>query len=111
MRAASDNGIRTQITVSPCLRYTAVEDFGHRLLESGAARIVIDTAVDGDGSDGARSARTPFAIAEPDWAETEHAHALFAYLCERGEERNVAVGWSNAGFCGIKQGYIQSSVS
>jgi len=102
VRTASDAGIRTQITVSPCLRYTSVEDFGHRLLESGAVRVVIDTAVDGDGSDGTRSARTPFAVAELDWAETRHAHALFAYLHERGEERKVAVEWSNAGFCGIK---------
>lgn len=101
VRAANENGVRTQITVSPCLRYTGVEEFGRRLLESGARRIVVDTAVDGDGSGGGRSARTPFAAAEPDWAETGHAHVLFEYLRACGEAKGIEVGWSNTGFCGI----------
>ncbi len=103
VRAASEGGVKTQITVSPCLRYTDVEAFGRRLLESGALRTVVDTAVDGDGSGGGRSARTPFAAVEPDWAETGHAHALFEYLRERGEEKGIEVGWSNAGFCSIER--------
>ena len=95
VRAASGGGVKTQITVSPCV--------SRRLLESGALRIVVDTAVDGDGSGGGRSARTPFAVVEPDWAETDHAHALFEYLRESGEEKGIRVGWSNAGFCGIER--------
>lgn len=102
VRAASERGVKTQITVSPCLRYTGVEEFGRRLLESGALRIVVDTAVDGDGAGGGRSARTPFAAVEPDWAATGHAHMLFEYLRERREEKKIDVGWSNAGFCGIE---------
>jgi DNA repair photolyase len=101
VRAAREGGVKTQITVSPCLRYTGVEEFGRRLLESGVLRIVVDTAVDGDGSGGGRSARTPFAAVEPDWAETDHAHALFEYLSKSGE--GIGIGWSNAGFCGIER--------
>jgi DNA repair photolyase len=103
VQAASESGVKTQITVSPCLRYTSIEEFGRRLLESGALRVVVDTAVDGDGSGGRRSARTPFAAIEPDWAKTDHAHTLFEYLKERGEEKGIEVGWSNAGFCSIQR--------
>lgn len=103
VRAASEGGVRSQITVSPCLRYTSVEEFGCRLLESGATRVVVDTAVDGDGSGGGRSARTPFAEAEPKWAETGHAHALYEYVRACGEAKGIDVGWSNAGFCGIER--------
>lgn len=101
VRAASESGVKTQITVSPCLRYTSVEEFGRRLLESGALRVVVDTMVDGDGSGGGRSARTPFAAVEPGWVETGHAYAIFEYLRKLGEEKEVGVGWSNTGFCSI----------
>lgn len=101
VRVASDSGVPTQITVSPCLPYKDVETFGQRLLASGARRIVVDTVVDGDGSSGGRTARSPFAKAEHNWNETTHAHRLYDYLCEHGAARGVGVGWSNAGFCGI----------
>jgi hypothetical protein len=73
------------------------------LLESGARRIVVDTTVDGDGSGGARSKRTSFAEAEPAWAETNHARQLYQYLCQQtAGQDNIEIGWSTAGFCGIK---------
>ena len=101
VKAASESGVHIQITVSPCLPYTNVESFGQRLLDSGAQRIVVDTAVDGDGSGGERTARSADAKAEQDWKETTKAHTLYDYLCNRGEKKGVAIGWSNAGFCGI----------
>ncbi len=101
VRAASSAGIHTQITASPCLPYTAVEEFGQRLLESGAQRVVVDTVVDGDGSGGGRTGRSPFAGVEPGWDETARAHRLYDYLCECGQPKGLAVGWSSAGFCGI----------
>lgn len=101
VHAASTSGAPTQITVSPCLRYSNVETFGQRLLESGVQRIVVDTVVDGDGSAGKRTAHSPFAQTESAWAETSHAHLLYNYLRERAKTRELTVGWSNAGFCGI----------
>ena len=101
IQAARNAGVHTQITVSPCLPYTNIEVFGKGLLNSGAERIVVDTVVDGDGSSGMRTARSPFAKAEQTWRETTHAHKLYDYLCEHGKAREIEVGWSNAGFCGI----------
>nr|BBH85540.1 hypothetical protein KTC_02910 [Thermosporothrix sp. COM3] len=100
VRAASDADIPTQVTVSPCLPYSDIERFAHRLLTSGARRIIVDTTVDGDGSAGERTAQTPFAHAEPTWAETERAHRLYRLLCEQAD--GLSIGWSNAGFCGIE---------
>ena len=102
VQAARNEGVHTQITVSPCLPYSNVEVFGNRLLNSGAERIVVDTVVDGDGSSGVRTARSLFAKAEQAWDETTHAHKLYNYLCEHGKARGIEIGWSNAGFCGIK---------
>lgn len=102
VRAASSAGVPAQITVSPCLPYTSVEGFGRRLLESHARRIVVDTPVDGDGSGGQRTSHTAFAQAEPAWNETAPAHRLYEYLCERAPARDITVGWSNAGFCGVE---------
>ncbi len=99
VREASNNGVHTQITVSPCLPYTNVEAFGQRLFTSGAKRIVVDTVVDGDGSEGRRTARSAFAKVEADWAETTQAHMLYDYLSEHGKGQEI--GWSNVGFCGI----------
>lgn len=102
VKAASSVGVPVQITVSPCLPYTSVEAFGQRLLASGARRVVVDTPVDGDGSGGERTAHTAFAQAEPAWAETMPAHRLYAYLREHAPARNIVIGWSNVGFCGIE---------
>jgi DNA repair photolyase len=101
VRRASACGVPTQITVSPCLSYSNVEAFGQRLLSSGARRIVVDTVTDGDGAEGERTARSPFAQAEPAWANTSHARLLYDYLCERAEQAGVGLGWSIEGFCGI----------
>jgi DNA repair photolyase len=100
VRQASHLGVKTQITISPCLRFTDVETFGGQLLESGARRLVVDT-VEGDGAGGERTARTPFAHQEPAWRDTQPAHILYAYLQAHGADHGVAVGWGASGFCGI----------
>jgi DNA repair photolyase len=102
VQAARVAEVSTQITVSPCLPYSSVEDFGQRLLHSGARRIVVDTTVDGDGTGGARTARTSFAQAEPAWNATTPAHQLHDYLSEHAPTLAITIGWSNAGFCGIE---------
>jgi DNA repair photolyase len=102
VQAARAANVPAQITVSPCLPYTNIEQFGQRLLHSGVRRIVIDTTIDGDGTGGARTARTSFAQAEPAWNATTPAHQLYDYLCEHAPSLGVALGWSNAGFCGIE---------
>jgi DNA repair photolyase len=101
VRTAAAEGVRTQITVSPCLPFSSVAAFGERLLASGAKRVVVDTPIDGDGTHGTRTARSPFAAAEPCWHETTAAHELYAFLSARCPASGVAVGWSTAGFCGI----------
>jgi DNA repair photolyase len=101
VRAAAARGLPAQITVSPCLPHTSVARFGQRLLESGARRLVVDTPVDGDGSGGQRTSRAPFAAREPAWRDTTAAHQLHDWLCARATDAGLAVGWSNAGFCGI----------
>ncbi len=101
VRSAHAHGVHTQITVSPCLPYSHKETFGQRLLDSTAQRLVIDTVIDGDGSGGKRTARSMFAQTTSDWHETTRAHQLYDYLLERADKLDLAVGWSNAGFCGI----------
>lgn len=101
VRRASEAGIRTQIAVSPCLPYSGVESFGQRLLGSGAQRLIVDSLLAGDGVGGQRSARSPFAQVEPDWAETSHAQRLYHSLRGQAEGTGIAVGWSSAGFAGI----------
>jgi DNA repair photolyase len=101
VRTASAAGVMTQITVSPCLPFSDVTRFGMLLIESGARRLVIDTAAEGDGAQGRRSARTPFAQMEPSWADTSRAHQLYDYLCREGVDWGIEVGWSITGFCGI----------
>jgi DNA repair photolyase len=101
VRDAHSRGVRTQITVSPCLPFTSVEAFGRRLLDSGARRIIVDTVVDGDGTHGGRTARSPFAQVE-NWNETSHAHQLYTYLKERATGKDLWVGWSIEGFCSME---------
>lgn len=92
---AAKRGLKTQVTVSPCLAHTPA--FAGRLLDTGARRFIIDTVIEGDGSRGARTARSPFAERYPAWRDPEPARTLFARLREFGAE----VSWSSAGFCGI----------
>lgn len=101
VRAARSCGIQTQITVSPCLPYTDIEEFGQRLLKSGAQRLIVDSVTDGDGTGGERTARSSFAEVEPDWDNTSHAHQLYHHLHEKADGIDISVGWSIAGFCGI----------
>jgi DNA repair photolyase len=101
VRRASDAGIRTQIAVSLCLAYSGVETFGQRLLQSGAQRLIVDSLLAGDGADGQRTARSPFAKVEPGWAQTSHADRLYHYLREKAQGTALAVGWSSAGFASI----------
>jgi DNA repair photolyase len=101
VRQARSCNIHTQIAVSPCLPYSSIEEFGQRLLQSGAHRLVVDTFVDGDGADGERTARAMFPKFEPDWKNTGPAHKLYRYLQEKTASTDLAVGWSSAGFCGV----------
>src|SRR5262249_29171071 len=94
-------GILTQLTVSPCLPYTEVQAFGQRLLQSGAHRLVVDSVTAGDGTAGARTARSPFAQVEAGWRDTTHVSCLYEYLGERAGAAGVSLGWSTSGFCGI----------
>ncbi|GHO62249.1 hypothetical protein KSC_011410 [Ktedonobacter sp. SOSP1-52] len=109
VQEASQHGVPTQITVSPCLPYSSVEQFGERLLISEARRVIVDTVVDGDGSGGRRTAHSPFAHVESSWSETSAAHQLYAYLSERAAAHEIALGWSNAGFCGIAPTYLNQA--
>lgn len=94
VRAAVAQRVRTQVAVSPCMPYT--EGFADTLLECGAARVVVDTVLDGDGSGGRRTGHSPYA-AIPGWDDTAMAHRLYDTLAGRGPD----VGWSTSGFCGI----------
>lgn len=93
--AAVARGIKTQVAVSPCLAHS--RDFATRLLETGAQRFLVDTVVEGDGSRGARTARSPFPASYPAWRDATPARELFKRLRAAGAD----VGWSAAGFCGI----------
>lgn len=96
IKTCAEAGVNVQITVSPCLPYSA--DFADVLANSGAKRVVVDTFVDGDGSQGERTANSPFAEeAAYDWRSDDPARTLYDVLAARG----VDVGWSADGFAGI----------
>jgi hypothetical protein len=89
------------MAVIPCLAYSGVETFGQQLLQSGAQRLIVDSVIAGDGAYGQHTARSPFAMVEPEWANTTCAHRLYHYLCEQTEGSGIAIGWSSADFSGI----------
>ena len=98
-RQARERGIPTQVTVSPCLPFSAVEAFGQQLL-AASDRVIVDTFVAGDGGGGKRTARTriPDLYAQarwPDWRSQEAAAALYDWLRERLGE---GASWSQEGF-------------
>jgi len=96
IRAAAESGIPTQITVSPCLPYSAA--FADTLAASGAKRVVVDTFVDGDGMQGKRTEESPFAaVADYNWRERDAARQLYDKLQTLG----VPVAWSADGFASI----------
>ncbi len=93
---AANHGVNTQITVSPCLPYT--DEFVKRLIDSGAHRIVVDTFVLGDGSQGKRTGESPFADnVNYDWRDNTIADNLYQQL----KQRHPNVAWSSSGFVGI----------
>lgn len=96
---AREQGIPTQVTVSPCLPFSTVESFGQQLL-AVTDNVIVDTFVDGDGGGGKRTARTriPDLYAQsdwPNWRSREAATALYDWLRERIGER---ASWSQEGF-------------
>lgn len=104
LRAARAAGVQVQITVSPCLPYSDVEQFGSILLDHGD-RVIVDSYVSGDGQQGKRTAATSVATtyaAEQwgDWRAETAARHLYAWLHERIGER---AGWSQAGFIALTQ--------
>jgi len=99
IRAARTAGLNVQVAVSPCLPYTALDDFGGLLVELGQ-RVVVDSYASGDGQGGKRTARTSIPdeytrLGWGDWRAEEAAHSLYGWLSERMGER---AGWSQAGF-------------
>lgn len=96
VQKAVDAGVKTQITVSPCLPYS--HEFADRLIDSGVHRIVVDTFVYGDGSQGQRTAESPFANdVDYDWRDNQFAERLYEQL----KEKHPDVAWSSSGFVGI----------
>ena len=96
VRQAVDNEVNTQITVSPCLPYSG--DFASRLIDSGAHRIVVDTFVLGDGSQGKRTEDSPFAdVVNYNWRDNSIAETLYQQL----QTQHPNVAWSSSGFVGI----------
>lgn len=92
-------GVRVQLAVAPCLPHSA--GFADLLMTSGAQRFVVDTFSAGDGSQGARTAGSPFAAqTDFDWRDERPARRLYDRLHLAGAE----VGWSAAGFAGIPPG-------
>lgn len=96
-------GLNVQVTVSPCLPFSSVEQFGRLLLTLGD-RIVIDTFVSGDGGGGKRTLRTdtPDLFATygwddewDDWQSEAQARSLFEWQMAHGDR---PVGWSQHGF-------------
>jgi DNA repair photolyase len=86
------------VAVSPCLPLRDVNGFAAWLAELGAW-VTVDTFEDGDGSCGARTARSPFAAMADttgfDWRRGEHAQELHGRLRELIGAR---AGWSASGF-------------
>ena len=101
VQAAAARGIRTQIAVAPCLPYS--DQFAAWLAASGAHKILVDTFVTGDGSDGERTAESPFAnLANYNWRNGDPACQLYNDLKARG----IPVGWSAEGFASIPPRFI-----
>lgn len=95
-------GLQVQITVSPCLPYSAVDTFGALLVRHGH-RVVVDTYVSGDGNGGKRTATTAIPTLYTtqqwgNWRAEDAANALYQWLRGQIGER---AGWSQAGFAAI----------
>jgi hypothetical protein len=90
--------VRLHVAVSPCLPLRSAAAFADWLASLGAF-VTVDTFVDGDGSGGARTARSPlpgvFRRHGLDWRERGGARELHDLLHERIGDR---AGWSAEGF-------------
>jgi DNA repair photolyase len=109
LEQALASGLNVQITVSPCLPYSNVADFGQLLLTHGQ-RVIVDSYVSGDGQGGKRTSATQIAqhYAENgwgDWRSETAARALFAWLHDRIGER---AGWSQEGFRALTRRLVMS---
>lgn len=99
VRAATAQGLFTQITVSPALPHDPERFAG--LIADSCRRVIIDDFFNGDGAQGARSRRrgVPETLARhgyPGWFGPETTRALYTALVQRmGEER---IGYSRVGF-------------
>jgi DNA repair photolyase len=97
---AKTAGLKVQVAVSPMLPLAQPDRFAD-WLATVADRVIVDTFVSGDGSQGKRTAgsRLPLLWRElgySDWQDETAAQALYQLLLTRlGSER---VGWSAAGF-------------
>lgn len=99
LEQARAQGLQIQITVSPCLPYSSVDEFASALVKH-ADRVVVDSYVSGDGGGGKRTARTATGKTYQeqgwgDWRAEDAAKALYAELQARMGPR---AGWSQAGF-------------
>lgn len=105
LQLAQAAGLNVQITVSPCLPFSSVAEFGERLL-AHSQRVIVDTFTSGDGQAGKRTAQTaiPALYAAQlwgDWRQEAAASALLSWLHER---IGTNVGWSQAGFTALISG-------
>ncbi len=102
LQRALTAGVNVQITVSPCLPYSTVENFGRLLLDHGQ-RVIVDTYTSGDGQSGKRTSTTAIpalytAAGWRDWRAEASAQALYEWLQPHLAER---VGWSQSGFAAL----------
>lgn len=99
LAAAKEAGIQTQITVSPSLPYSDVEQFATKLVEHGD-RVVVDSYVSGDGGGGKRTARTTTVktYQEQGWGDWRAEDAARALYFELEKRIGSQAGWSQEGF-------------
>lgn len=107
LERAQAAGLQAQITVSPCLPYSSVEEFGSLLMAHGQ-RVVVDTFTSGDGQAGRRTAATQIptlydAFDYGNWRAETAAEALYQWLLTKMGDR---IGWSQAGFTALTRGEI-----
>jgi DNA repair photolyase len=99
---AQKAGLNVQITVSPCLPFSAVETFGALLVAHGE-RVIVDTYVSGDGQSGKRTAATQTAqfytrYEWGEWRSETQARRLYDWLDGKLGPR---AGWSQQGFTAL----------
>jgi DNA repair photolyase len=99
LKAAQEQGLQVQITVSPCLPYSSVENFASTLI-GHANRVIVDTYVSGDGDKGRRTARTATSsrYLEQGWGDWRAEDAALALHAELVSRIGTRAGWSQEGF-------------